>query len=133
MDNLLMQWTEPGPARPMVDDGTSPKSDGCVPADGVLYLAGSGITDAGGSWSLVVRDALCPGVQLGLVQRVSMVATSTFNPFIDSLQPPSIVSTAWNATGGNVTLHVRTHDCGCTPSPETRFDYHAAIAYVFVT
>jgi hypothetical protein len=133
MANLLMQWKEPGPARPMSDDGRKPTSDRCEPADGVLYLAGSGITDAGGNWSLDVRDALCPDQELGLVQWVSMVATATFSPIIDSIQPPAIVTTGWTSSGGNVTLYARTHDCRCEPKAETRFDYHAAIAYVFVT
>jgi hypothetical protein len=133
MQNLLMQWKEPGPARPMVDDGTKPASERCEPADGVLFLAGSGITDGSGNWALNVRDALCPDQELGLVQWVSMVATATFNPFIDSIQPPITVTTAWSASGGNVTLYARTHSCKCEPEGGMRFDYHAAIAYVFVT
>lgn len=128
MPNLLMQWKEPGPARPMADDGTRPESERCEPADGVLFLAGTGITDGSGNWSLDVRDALCPDVELGLVQTVSMVATPTFNPHIDVLDPCYITT----GSSGNLTLHARTWDCRCEPKPKTAFSYHAAIAYVFV-
>lgn len=131
MQNLLMQWKEPGPARPMVDDGTKPASERCEPADGVLYLAGTGITDAGGNWSLEVRPALCPDVELGLVQSVSLVATPTFDPFIKMLDP-CYITTGSSVTGSTVTLHARTWDCRCELKPNTAFSYHAAIAYVFV-
>ena len=131
MANLLMQWKEPGPARPMVPDGTAPERKECQPADGVLYLAGNGITDGGGNWSLEVRPALCPDVELGLVQTVSMVATPTFDPRIDVLDP-CYVTTASTVSGGNVTLHARSWDCRCELKPGTAFSYHAAIAYVFV-
>jgi hypothetical protein len=131
MPNLLMQWKEPGPARPMVEDGTKPELDRCEPADGVLFLAGTGITDGSGNWSLNVRDALCPDVELGLVQTVSMVATPTFDPRIDVLDP-CYITTGSTSAGGNVTLHARTWDCRCELKPNTAFSYHAAIAYVFV-
>jgi hypothetical protein len=131
MPNLLMQWKEPGPARPMVEDGTQPESKGCEPADGVLYLAGTGITDGGGNWSLEVRPALCPDVELGLVQTVSLVATPTFDPHIDVLDP-CYITTGSSVAGSTLTLHARTWDCRCDPKAKTAFSYHAAIAYVFV-
>jgi hypothetical protein len=115
MDNLLMQWKEPGPARPMVEDGTKPESERCVPADGILFLAGTGITD----------------VELGLVQSVSIVATPTFDPRIDVLDP-CYITTGSSLSGSTLTLHARTWDCRCEPKPKTAFSYHAAIAYVFV-
>ncbi|HEX6038403.1 hypothetical protein [Longimicrobium sp.] len=130
--NLLMQWKEPGPARPMTDDGRKPRSERCEPADGVLYLAGTGITDAGGSWSLDVRDALCPDQELGMVQTVSIVATPNFDPFIKMLDPCHATA-GWSVSGSTLTLYVRTWDCRCELKPDTAFSYHAAIAYVFVT
>jgi hypothetical protein len=131
MTNLLMQWKEPGPARPMSKDGQKPRSERCEPADGVLYLAGSGITDGNGTWSLDVRDALCPDRALGLVQTVSIVATPTFDPIIKILDP-CYVTAGWSVAGSALTLHVRSWSCGCELKPDTSFSYHAAIAYVFV-
>jgi hypothetical protein len=129
MNNQLMQWNEDGLIRTMSDDGT--KSDQDCQQTTIRFLAGSGITDASGQWSLKVADVVCE--QIGLVQGVSFVATTTFNPLIDSLPIPSYIQTAHTASGGYVTLYVRTWGCECRPQPDTPFDYHVAIAYVFVT
>jgi hypothetical protein len=124
----LMQWNEDAFIRPMSDDGTKP--DGDCQKTSVRFLAGSGVTDASGNWKLDVASAVCE--QVGLVRAVSFVATTTFNPLADALQRPSTVMTGYTASGGYVTLYVRTWTCNCEVSPDTRFDYHVAIAYDFV-
>ena len=121
--HTLMQFTETGPYRPMNEEGTKPVAD-CAEGDGYVFLAGSGITDASGNWSLNVRDAICVG--LYIIDDVSMVATPTFNPFIDSIQPPHFISTAW---AGNLTLFVRTHAQNGDPAGGVRFDWHATILH----
>jgi len=127
--STLMQWTEQGQIREMSENGRKPRGE-CTPVDGIRFLAGSGVTDAGGQWQLTVADASCEPI--GLVHAVSFVATTTFNPLIDVITPPSVVTTAHTASGGNVTLYARTWDCACKAKPNTPFDYHVAIAYVFV-
>jgi hypothetical protein len=127
--STLMQWTEQGQIRKMSEDGSKPVGD-CTKVDGIRFLAGSGVTDAGGQWQMTVADAVCE--QVGLVQAVSFVATTTFDPRIDALIPPSVITTAHTASGGYVTLYARTWDCACELRPHTPFDYHVAIAYVFV-
>ncbi|HWK89020.1 MAG TPA: hypothetical protein VNP72_03470 [Longimicrobium sp.] len=125
----LMQWTEGGQIRRMSDDGTKPVDDRCRETT-FRYLAGSGVTDAGGQWSMKVADAVCE--QIGLVSAVSMVATPTFNPLVDSLPIPSYIQVGHTMSGGFVTLYARTWGCECKPQPHTPFDYHVAIAYDFV-
>ncbi|HEX9938496.1 MAG TPA: hypothetical protein VGB15_15270 [Longimicrobium sp.] len=126
--STLMQWNEDAYIRPMVDDGTKP--DGDCQQTSVRFLAGSGVTNAGGYWQMDVADAVCE--QIGLVRGVSFVATVTFNPSIDVIPDPSYVMTAHTASGGYVTLYARTWNCKCEPKPDTPFDYHVAIAYDFV-
>lgn len=127
--SALMQWNEDGYVRRMVKDGTKPEGD-CQQTS-IRFLAGSGITDGTGQWQLDVAGAVCE--QVGLVRAVSFVATTTFNPLIDSIPEPSYAMTACTFSGGFVTLYVRTWDCRCEPKPDTPFDYHVAIAYDFVT
>ena len=134
--SALMQWNEDALVRPMSDDGTTPKED-CWQRS-VRFLAGAGVTDAGGNWVLTVEDAVCE--QVGLVSAVSFVATATFNPMVDSpggstdsLPRPSYVMTAHTHSGGHVTLYVRSFDCRCQQLADVPFDYHLAIAYDFVT
>jgi hypothetical protein len=127
--NGLMQWQEDAQIRPMTRDGQ--KHDGDCQDTTVTFLAGSGITDSGGNWVMNVADNVCK--QVGLVRSVSFVATGTFNPIIDALQPPGIITTGHTASGGYVTLYVRSWDCRCELKPDTPFDYHVAIAYDFVT
>lgn len=127
--SCLMQWNEEVQIRQMSKDGT--KADGDCQQTSVRFLAGSGVTDAGGQWVLQVADVVCE--QVGLVRCVSMVASTTFNPLIDSIPIPSYAQTAHTASGGYVTLYVRTWDCRCQPLPNTPFDYHVAISYDFVT
>lgn len=124
----LMQWNEDGYIRSMSDDGTNPKED-CRQTS-IRFLAGSGVTDAGGNWALKVADAVCE--QVGLVGAVSFVATATYNPTIDSLPRPSYIMTANTHSGGYVTLYARSFDCRCEPLPDVPFDYHVAISYDFV-
>lgn len=126
--NGLMQWHEDGQIRPMTPDGQ--KHEGDCRQTSIRFLAGSGITDSGGNWVMNVADNVCD--QVGLVGAVSFVATGTFNPIIDSLQPPGIITTGHTASGGYVTLYVRNWDCGCKPMPDVPFDYHVAISYDFV-
>ncbi|HET7463690.1 MAG TPA: hypothetical protein VFJ82_20715 [Longimicrobium sp.] len=126
--NWLMQWNEDARIRQMSQDGT--KKDGDCQQTTVRFLAGSGVTDAAGQWVLNVADVVCE--QVGLVRGVSMVATTTFNPLVDSIPIPSYAQTGHTATGGYVTLYVRTWDCRCQPLPNTPFDYHVAISYDFV-
>jgi len=133
----LMQWNEDVLIRRMNDDGTTADKD-CRQTS-VRFLAGEGVTDAGGHWSLNVADAVCE--QVGLVGAVSFVATATFNPLIDSpagaatdsLPQPSYVMTAETHSGGYVTLFVRSFDCRCQLLGNVPFDYHVAISYDFVT
>jgi hypothetical protein len=125
----LMQWNEDALIRPVNDDGTKP--DGDCQQTSVRVLAGSGVTDAAGSWQLTVASVACE--QVGLVRAVSFVATATFDPRIDAVQAPGIVSVSHTASGGYVTLYARTWDClCCEPQPNTPFDYHVSIAYDFV-
>jgi hypothetical protein len=126
--SALMQWNEDGYIRTLSDDGTRPKDD-CRQTS-IRFLAGSGVTDAGGSWALQVADAVCE--QVGLVGAVSFVATATFNPLIDSLPRPSYLMTASTHSGGYVTLYARSFDCHCELLPNVPFDYHVAISYDFV-
>ena len=125
----LMQWNEDGLIRHMNDEGTKPASDDCRPTS-IRFLAGEGVTDAGGNWSLTVADAVCE--QLGLVGAVSFVATATYNPLIDSLPRPAYIMTAETHSGGYVTLYARSFGCKCELLPDTPFDYHVAISYDFV-
>ena len=127
--STLMQWNEDILVRRMSDDGTKPVDDGCRQTS-VRFLAGSGVTDDTGQWTLDVADAVCE--QVGLVGAVSFVATTTFDPRLDSIPDPSYATTGHIASGGHVQLHVRTWDCRCEPRPRTPFDYHVAIAYDFV-
>jgi hypothetical protein len=132
--SLLMQWNESVLVREMSDDG-KPETKECRETS-VRFLAGSGVTDAGGNWVMQVADAVCE--QVGLVSGVSFVATATFNPIIDaagsdSIQRPAFVMTGHTASGGYVTLYVRSFDCRCAPLPNVPFDYHVAISYDFVT
>ena len=126
--NLLMQWTESVLVREMNDDGT-PATKDCRETS-VRYLAGSGMTDASGNWAMNVADAACE--QVGLVGGVSFVATATFNPIIDVVQPPAFVMTAETHSGGYLTLYVRSFDCKCEARGNVSFDYHVAISYDFV-
>ncbi|HEV7586540.1 MAG TPA: hypothetical protein VGO40_00325 [Longimicrobium sp.] len=124
----LMQWNEDGQVREMTKDGTRP--DGDCRKTTIRFLAGSGVTDAGGNWSLNVADAVCE--QVGLVGAVSFVATATYDPRIDSLPRPSYIMTANTHSGGYVTLFARSFDCRCELLPDVPFDYHVAISYDFV-
>jgi hypothetical protein len=135
--NLLMQWNENVLVRQMSEDGTKPEVKDCRETT-VRYLAGSGITDAGGNWALKLDypDVVCE--QIGLVGSVSFVATATFNPIIDepqtdSLERPAFVMTGETHSGGYVTLYVRSYDCSCQRLGDVPFDYHVAISYDFVT
>jgi hypothetical protein len=127
---VLMQFQASGPYRPMNPEGTKPTGP-CSEGDGYLVLAGSGITDAAGQWSLVVRQsgqgAVCDNM-LYIVDYVSMVATPTFSPLIDALQPPRFISTASTSSGGNLTLYVRTHDQAGKPV-SAPFDWHAIVSH----
>ena len=125
----LMQWNEDGLIRRMNDEGTKPEDKDCRQTS-IRFLAGEGVTDAGGNWVLTVADAVCE--QLGRVGAVSFVATATFNPLIDSLTRPAYVMTAETHSGGFVTLYVRSFGCQCEMLPNTPFDYHVAISYDFV-
>lgn len=126
----LMQWMEEGQIRQMVKDGTGPESD-CRHTT-ITFLAGSGVTDASGQWKLDASAAACEPI--GLVQAVSFVATPTFNPLIDALPIPSYIQTACTGVGGGpLVLYARSWGCRCEPEPNTPFDYHVAIAHVFVT
>ena len=126
--SAMMQWNEDGLIRTMSDDGTQPKDD-CRQTS-IRFLAGEGVTDAGGNWSLKVANAVCE--QVGLVGAVSFVATATFNPLVDSIPRPSTVMTAETHSGGYVTLYVRSFDCHCEILGNVPFDYHVAISYDFV-
>lgn len=127
--SALMQWNEDGLIRQMNDDGTKPDDKDCRQTS-IRFLAGEGVTDAGGYWSLSVVDAVCE--QVGLVGAVSFVATATFNPLIDSLPRPAYIMTAETHSGGNVTLYARSFGCKCESLADTPFDYHVAISYDFV-
>lgn len=125
----LMQWMEEGVQGPMVEDGT--RRDGDCQHASITFLAGSGITDGSGNWALDVSTQACEPI--GLVQAVSFVATATFNPRIDSLPIPSYIQTGHTGIGGGpLTLYARSWGCRCEPEPNTPFDYHVAIAHVFV-
>ncbi|HEU4880599.1 MAG TPA: hypothetical protein VFT45_00100 [Longimicrobium sp.] len=126
----LMHWMEEGQVRRMVKDGTKPESD-CERTT-ITFLAGSGVTDASGSWVLDASHASCEPI--GLVQAVSFVATPTFDPRLDSLPIPSYIQTGTTGVGGGpLMLYARSWGCRCEPEPGTPFDYHVAIAHVFVT
>ncbi|HEV3052635.1 MAG TPA: hypothetical protein VGX50_20145 [Longimicrobium sp.] len=126
----LMQWMEEGQLRRMVDDGTRPESD-CRPFT-ITFLAGNGVTDGSGNWKLDLSSAVCEPI--GLVQAISFVATPTFNPLIDSIPIPSYIQTGYTGIGGGpVTLYARSWGCRCEPEGNVPFDYHVAIAHVFVT
>ncbi len=129
--NALMQFQAKGPYRPMNPEGNQP-IERCSEGDGYLVLAGSGITGPGGDWSLIVRQsgdgAVCDNL-LYIVDDVSMVATPTFNPFIDALQPPHFIATASTYSGGNLTLFVRTHDQSGKPAENVHFDWHAVVLH----
>lgn len=126
----LMQWMEEGQVRRMVDDGTRPE-DRCEHTT-ITFLAGNGVTDGSGNWQLDLSTATCEPI--GLVQAISFVATPTFNPFIDSLPIPSYIQTGNSGVGGGpVTLFARSWGCRCEPEGNVPFDYHVAIAHVFVT
>ncbi|HET7229494.1 MAG TPA: hypothetical protein VFJ16_05795 [Longimicrobium sp.] len=131
----LMEWNEDATIRALSDDGT--KKEGDCQRTTVRFLAGAGRTDASGNWVLKVADVVCE--QIGAVRGVSFVATTTFNPLVDaagaptdSIPIPSYPQTAHTASGGYVTLYVRTWNCRCEPAPNTPFDYHVAISYDFV-
>ena len=126
----LMQWTEQGQIRDMTKDGREAAGD-CQKVDGIRFLAGSGVTDASGQWQMIVPDVVCE--QVGLVLAVSFVATTTFDPRLDVIPQQTTISTGHIASGGNLSLHAWTWDCRCELRPHTPFDYHVAIAYVFVT
>ncbi|HEX2205204.1 MAG TPA: hypothetical protein VHG91_17985 [Longimicrobium sp.] len=124
-----MQWTEEALIRPM-EEG---KPGDCRRVDGVVYLAGSGVTDGSGEWSLEVRDAVCTDIQLGVIVWVSLVATPSHHHREGDREPrPGFVTTAWAASGGRATLTARSWDCRCEPQPNVEFSYHAAIAHEFV-
>ena len=126
----LMQWMEEGYLGRMSNDGT--KRDGDCERTVITFLAGSGITDGSGYWQLDASDQACEPI--GLVQAVSFVATTTFDPRIDSLPIPSYIQTGHTGVGGGpLTLYARSWGCDCKPQPDTPFDYHVAIAHVFVT
>ncbi len=126
----LMQWMEEGDIRRMVDDGTKP--DGDCQRTTITFLAGNGVTDGSGNWMLELTGATCEPI--GLVQAISMVATATFDPRIDSLPIPSYIQTGYTGIGGGpVAVYARSWGCRCEPEPNTPFDYHIAIAHVFVT
>ena len=127
--DVVMQWNERGQVRGLRGEGAE-----CERADGILYLAGSGRTDGGGSWSLDVRKVLCPEVELGVPTWISLVATPSAR-MDDETQAASTstsVTTAWSASGGNATLRVRSWSCGCDPAGGVDFSFHAAVSYVFV-
>jgi len=135
--SLLMQWNENVLARQMSEDGTKPETRECRETT-VRYLAGSGVTDGNGDWTLSLDypDVVCE--QIGLVGGVSFVATATFNPIIDQTptdvpERPAFVMTGETHSGGYVTLYVRSYDCRCERLGDVPFDYHVAIAYDFVT
>lgn len=126
----LMQWMEEGQLRPMVKDGTRPEGD-CERTT-ITFFAGSGVTDGSGNWVLDLSGAACEPI--GLVQAVSFVATTTFDPRIDSLPIPSYIQTGTTGVGGGpLVLYARSWGCRCEPEPNTPFDYHVAVSHVFVT
>ena len=129
--DVVMQWNERGQVRGLRGEGAE-----CERADGILYLAGSGTTDGGGSWSLDVRKALCPEVELGVPTWISLVATPSTRLEEEasaSRAASTSVTTAWRASGGGATLFVRSWSCGCDPAGGVDFSFHAAVSYVFVT
>lgn len=127
--SLLMEWNEDANVRQLTDDGRKPESH-CRRTT-VRFIAGSGRTDAGGQWQLDLPNVVCE--QIGAVSGVSFVATTTFDPRVDSIPRPSYAMTGNVFSGGHITLYVRTWDCRCEPAPDTTFDYHVAVAYDFVT
>jgi hypothetical protein len=127
--NALFQWTQYGPYRPMNDEGTEPAGDCVELPEGQPVLMGSGITDDSGNWALAVRLALC--VEMGIVDGVSIVATPTQHVPPNALQVlrPSIVTTAWTALGGNLTLRVRSWDLKGEAVPNVPFSWHATVSH----
>jgi hypothetical protein len=127
----LMQWNEDAWVRPVMTDDAGHGDDAGCQRTTVRFLAGSGVTDGSGRWTLELDPAvLCEPV--GLVRSVSFVATATFNAHLDALPMPSYLQTGYTAAGGHVTLHAWSWGCRCDPRPNVRFDYHVAIAYDFV-
>jgi hypothetical protein len=133
MSNSLMQWMEDGFLRPMVKDGT--KSDGshCVPAV-ITFLAGRGITDQSGFWTLDLSSVACK--KFGTVLAISMVATPVFEPrppdypTPDTPPIPSYIQTGYTGLGGTaVVLYAVSWGCECKLEKYTSFDYHIAITH----
>jgi hypothetical protein len=127
--SALFQWTQHGHIRPMTPDGTKPHGDCLVYREGQPVLMGSGVTDGSGRWSLVVRPALCPGVDLHIVDEVSIVATPTIHelPNVALVLRPTFVTTAWGGIGGNLVLHVWSWDPAGKPAPNVPFSWHATV------
>ena len=126
--NALFQWTQHGALRPMNDEGTEPTGDCQELPEGQPVLMGTGITDDTGNWALQVRPAICLD-DFGIIDGVSIVATPTLNvpPNAAVVLRPSIVTTAWTALGGNLTLRVRSWDLTGEPAPGVRFSWHATV------
>jgi hypothetical protein len=127
--SALFQWTQYGFLRPMNQEGTQPDGDCQQFPEGQPVLMGSGVTDELGSWVLEVRPALC--VEMGIVDDVSIVATPTQRVAPNALQVlrPSIVTTAWTALGGNLTLRMRSWDLSGQPAPGVPFSWHATVTH----
>ena len=128
--SLLFQWEQKGPYRPMNPEGTKPDGDCVELPEPQVILMGSGITDKNGEWALDVRPAVCVG--LYIIDWVSMVATPSRRVKDESpaaVAPPPIITTEWQASGGNLTLRARTRDGHGKPIPKVSFSWHAAVLH----
>lgn len=117
-----MQWDGEGYIRSMEWFGTNPDPDSPeCDRTRIRLLAGSGVTDAWGSWEMELSSVLCE--PLGPVLAISFVATPAV------LEP--MIITTWSAfpTDGYGVLRATSWDCNGRPRRDTPFDYHATIAY----
>lgn len=128
--SLLFQWEQRGPYRPMNPEGTEPIGECVELPEPQVILMGSGITDDHGEWKLDVRPAICVG--LYIIDWVSMVATPSKRTEDEQpapIGPPPIITTEWQAFGGDLILRARTRDGHGHPIRHVPFSWHAAVLH----
>jgi hypothetical protein len=122
--SVLMHWSEEGFLR-RTPPGSEPGD--CQHAE-IIFLAGTGITDAGGRWTLEVQDSLC--VKLGDVTWVSRTRVDGVATIDTPHMRPATITTAWLQTAATLTLFAQSWDCQCDRFPEVEFGYHVAIGRI---
>ena len=124
--NALFQWEQPGQVRQLdPQHGTIPNGN-CIHSNAVV-LAGTGATDAGGRWELMLDPAtMC--LPLQGADWVSLVATPCRREGPGPVGgPPPIITAEWTSVPLGLILRIQTRNGHGQDMPDIPFAWHAVI------